>query len=64
MSMKVEGPLPSLRERPFVHRAPLPFREEAVCFAYIAVTVLFPTSISPTSIRRRDEMRPRRSWAV
>jgi hypothetical protein len=31
---KSKGPFPSLRERPFDHhRAPLPSREEALCFA-------------------------------
>ena len=34
MHEKVEGPLPSLRERPLDHhRAPLPLREEAFVFA-------------------------------
>jgi len=62
----VKGLVPSLRERPFISvKAPLPFAGRGVCLVYIvARAVFFPKPISPTPIRRRVEIRLRRSWLL
>src|SRR5207253_9511705 len=61
---KNEGPRPVVAgETLQCHRAPLPFAGRGRLFAYIAAVrpVFFPKPMSPTPIRRRDEIRPRRS---
>jgi hypothetical protein len=55
-----------LRERPFIPSSASPVAGRGVCLLYIVAArpVFFPKPISPTPIRRRDEIRLRRSWLL
>jgi hypothetical protein len=55
-----------VRERPFNATERLSRAGRGVCLLYIVAVrpVFFPKPISPAPIRRRDEIRPRRSWLL
>jgi hypothetical protein len=53
------------QERPFDAADASPVAGRGVGLLYIDLRpVFFPKPISPTPIRRRDEIRPRRSWLL
>jgi hypothetical protein len=61
----VKGLVPSVRERPFIPSSASPVAGRGVNLLYIlARPVFFPKPLSPTPIRRRDEIRLRRSWLL